>query len=393
VAPATPLQFSPGGLVALQIPAGPPWRSLLERAWHDGGGILPVDPKLPDPERSRLIEFARPSAVFRSGGLQRLEGAEPLSEDTVLVVPTSGSTGEPKLVELGRPAIEAAVRASARVLGATSDQPWLCCLPLSHIGGLLVVLRAILLGAEVRILPSFDVEALAQDDEAAFVSLVPTMLVRLLDAGANLGRYRAILIGGSGLDARLRERAEEAGAHVVRTYGLTESCGGVVYEGRALPGVGVRVASGDEIQLSGPTIMTGYRRDPPATADAFTDDGWLRTRDRGKLAREGRLQVLGRLDRLIVSGGEKVDPEIVERALADHPKVAVVAVIGRPDATWGELVTALIVPRDPAHPPTVDEIRAHARDRLIPSWLPRAVELVPELSRSSLDKLRRPPKE
>ena len=384
------IQIGPGELVAVGAPAGPDWRGLLERAWGSGGAILPLDPRLLEPERDRLIELARPASVLFPGGLRRLEGAEPVSEDTLLVVPTSGSTGEPRLVELGRPAIEAAVRASASVLAATELDPWLCCLPIAHIGGLLAVLRAILLGAEVRILATFDVDSVEAEREVTFVSLVPAMLARLLDAGADLGRYRSILVGGSGLDAGLRGRAEDAGAHLVHTYGLTESCGGVVYEGRALPDVAVRIAGDGEIQLSGPTIMTGYRLDDRATAEAFTDDRWLRTRDRGELATDGRLRVLGRLDRLIVSGGENVDPEVVELALADHPKVAAVTVVGRSDPTWGERVTALVVPAAPTDPPTLEDLRAHARGRLAPSHLPRAVELVADLPPTALGKPRRP---
>jgi O-succinylbenzoic acid--CoA ligase len=254
-----------------------------------------------------------------------------------------------------------------------------------------VLLRSVLLGSPVSVHPRFDPAALAAERDASFVSLVPTMLARLLDTGVDLSSFRAILVGGAAFPAGLRARAEAAGARIVETYGLTEGCGGVVYDGRPLAGVEVRIdpASGG-IELRGPTLMLGYRFDPEGTTRAFTPDGWLRPGDAGTLDASGRLHVFGRLDDLINSGGEMVWPEEVEQALRDHPKVADVAVGGRPDAEWGQRVVAYVVPRDPASPPTITELRDHAARTLPRFKAPKEVVLLVEgLPRTLSGKIRR----
>ncbi|MBI4729701.1 MAG: AMP-binding protein, partial [Acidobacteria bacterium] len=183
-------------LVALLIPPGPLWPALIEEAWSVGAAVLPVDHRLRAPEREALFAEARPTAVFDGSEVARVEGGVPVEPGVGLVVPTSGTAGRPRLAEIGRDAIEAAVRASAERLGASSE-PWLCCLPLSHMCWLLVVARGIILGCPVAIHPRFDPDGVATERGAAFVSLVPTMLARLLDAGCDLARFRAILVGGA----------------------------------------------------------------------------------------------------------------------------------------------------------------------------------------------------
>jgi O-succinylbenzoic acid--CoA ligase len=311
-------------------------------------------------------------------------------EDVSLVIATSGTGGTPKLIQFARAAVDAAVSGSVAALGATAAEPWLSCLPLAHIGGLLVVLRGILLGASVTVLPRFSLEGFAAA-RCRFASIVPTMLVRLLDAAIDLRAFRGILVGAGGMPPDLRERAAAAGAPVVRTYGLTESCGGVVYDGRPFQGVEVRIDPGTfAIELRGPTTMSGYRFDEDGTAAAFTSDGWLRTADAGRLEPDGALQVLGRLDDLVKTGGERVSPDEVEAALRGHPKVADVAVAGRPDREWGERVVAFVVPSDPADPPTLDELRDHATGALPRHGLPREVVLVAgPLPRSASGKVQR----
>jgi O-succinylbenzoic acid--CoA ligase len=185
----------------------------------------------------------------------------------------------------------------------------------------------------------------------------------------------------------LRERAEAADAPVVQTYGLTESCGGVIYDGVPFVGTEARV-SGGVIELRGPTLMTGYLDDPAATAAAF-DDGWLRTRDGGAIDADGRLEVFGRLDDVINSGGEKIWPQEVEAALATHPRVGDVAVGGSPDPEWGERVVAFVVPSDPNAPPTLDDLRDHAAASIARFKAPRELVLVDALPRTASGKLRR----
>lgn len=383
------LDLVPGDVVSVALPPGPAWAELVREIWDAGATLLPIDHRLPEPEVRRLLDRARPTVLLTPDGSVRQPGGLPEEHGVALVVPTSGTGGEPKLVRFDRAAVDAAVAASTLALGATPRDRWLCCLPLGHVGGLLVLLRSVLLGAPVVVHARFDPHAVALERGVAFTSLVPTMLRRLLEAKAPLADYRGILVGGARLPPELRARAEAAGATIVETYGLTESCGGVVYDGRPLPGTEVRVSDEGEIQLRGPTLMLGYRSEPGLSAAALTPDGWLRTGDAGELDRDGRLHVLGRADDLINTGGEKVWPRQVEAVLAEQPKVADVAVGGRPDPEWGERVVAWVVPTDPAAPPTLAELRDAVARRLPRYAAPRELVLVRALPRTPLGKLRR----
>lgn len=352
------------------MPPGPAWPRVLGETWDAGAAVLPIDDRLPEPEVERLLARARPAWVTdRDGRARARPDAAPVGAGVGLVIATSGSSGEPRAVELTHDAVAAAVRASVDRLGATSADAWLSCLPLAHIGGLLVVLRAATIGAPLRF-------AARLEPGAAFASVVPTMVVRA--APQDLAGYRAILVGGAVLEPDL------AHPPIVTTYGMTESCGGVVYDGVPLDGTQVRIADGGEVQLRGPTLMRGYRLDPEATAAAFTDDGWLRTRDAGEVD-GGVLRVRGRLDDAILTGGEVVFPDEVEAALRAHPSVADVAVRGEPDLEWGARVVAYVVPDGDA--PALEDLRAHARDRLAPYKLPRALVIVPSIPRGTTGKV------
>ncbi len=380
--------LGPGDLVALRLPPGGGWLPVLAGLWEAQAAAFPVDHRLAEPEVRALLQAARPTHVVDEGGLAPLPGGLAVEPDIALVVATSGTAGAPRLVELSRGAVEAAVRASAEALGVGPGDGWLCCLPPAHIGGLLVLLRGVLLGAPVVVLPGFDAGAVEAARGPSLVALVPTMLRRLLDAGADLARFRAVLVGGAGLDPDLRGRAAAAGARVVATYGLTESCGGVVYDGFPLAGTEVRVGEGGEVLLRGPTLMRRYRGEPRATVRALRG-GWLHTGDGGSVDAEGRLEVHGRLDECIRSGGEKVWPAEVEAALRAHPGVADVAVAGRPDDEWGQRVVAFVVPTDPASPPSLEELRRAVGERLARFKAPREVVVVEALPRTASGKPRR----
>jgi O-succinylbenzoic acid--CoA ligase len=174
---------------------------------------------------------------------------------------------------------------------------------------------------------------------------------------------------------------------VVESYGLTEACGGVAYDGEPLDGTAARIAADGTIELSGPTLMDGYRHDPAATASAFTLDGWLRTRDLGRISDHGRLEVDGRADEAIVSGGETIWPQEVEAAVADHPKLADVAAAGVPDPRWGQRVALWVVPRRYDDPPSLEELSRHAAGRIASFKRPREMTLVPSLPRTASGKL------
>jgi O-succinylbenzoic acid--CoA ligase len=380
--------MTPGDVVAVSLEPGPAWLDPVAETWAAGAALLPIDHRLPPREASALIERARPTVSLDAFGARRI-GGEAVDPEIALIVHTSGTGGAPKFVQFDRRAIDAAVESSASALEASAEDRWLCCLPLAHVGGLLVLLRAVLLGAPVTIHAGFDTAAVAAERGSAFTSLVPTMLGRLVAAGAALSAFRAILVGGAHLSPDLRASAEHAGAHVVETYGLTETCGGVVYDGVPLPGTEMRIDPEGGIELRGPTLMRGYRFDPTATAAAFTEDGWLRPGDAGEIDREGRLHVVGRFDDLISTGGEKVWPDEVEAALREHPGVRDVAAGGRLDPEWGQRVAVWVVPADPSDPPSLDELRAFVARTLPRHAAPRELTLAERLPRTASGKLRR----
>jgi o-succinylbenzoate---CoA ligase len=362
--------------------------TVLDDVWASGAAILPLDPRLAAAETRRIVALARPGVLLDADGTTIMTDTTGVDPGVGLVMATSGTAGAPRAVELPRRAVEAAVLGSGLALGDGPDARWLCCLPVAHVGGMLVLLRGVLTGAPVEVHGAFDPEAVAAAD-ADHVSLVPTMLQRLLAAGVDLSRFRTILVGGAGLDDETVRTARRRGARVVATYGLTETCGGIAYDGRLFEGSQSRIGADDEVQLAGPTLMGGYRGDPPSTAAAFTSDGWLRTGDAGELDEAGRLSIHGRMDDCILTGAEKVWPQEVEAALREHPKVAELAVAGRADPEWGQHVVAFVVPVAPDDPPTLEELRDHAAERMARFKMPRELVLLPALPRTPSGKVRR----
>jgi O-succinylbenzoic acid--CoA ligase len=380
----------PTDLVAYDLPPGEHWLGILRSHAESGAPFLPVDHRLTTAEKRRLLERAGPSAVIDASGetvYAAGERADP--ERAWAVVATSGTAGEPKLAELPRGALQAAVDGSLAALGLEVGAAWVSCLSPAHVGGLLVLLRRVLGGATVTVHERFDAERLLASAPGTSVALVPTMLHRLTQAGADLSRLGVLLVGGGAVGPGLRDDAARLGARVVSTYGLTETCGGVAYEGVPLAGTAVRIVDGT-IQLRGPTLMEGYRGDPAATGAAFTTDGWLRTADAGRIEDDGRLTVLGRIDERIRTGGETVWPEEVEAVLRTHRKVADVAVAGIDDPEWGQLVGAWVVASDPAEPPRLEELRDHCRESDLSSFkIPRELALADRLPRTAGGKLQR----
>lgn len=271
---------------------------------------------------------------------------DPVDDAVALVVTTSGSTGAAKGVLLPGAALRASCAATHARLGAPGR--WLLALPAQHVAGVQVLLRSALAGSPAAVMDlrdGFRVDGFvrtAATAGAAYVSLVPTQLVRLLAEPAGVDALRgfaAVLLGGAAADAALLDRAREAGVAVVTTYGMSETCGGCVYDGRPLPGVEVALDAAGRILLGGPTIAAGYRGEE---STPFVD-GWFRTSDLGRWTDDGRLEVLGRADDVIVTGGENVVPAQVERALLAVDGVREACVVGVPDAEWGARVVAAVV--------------------------------------------------
>jgi O-succinylbenzoic acid--CoA ligase len=341
-----------------------------------------------------------PTGGSRGDVLAAMDPARPLERDDVaLVVPTSGSTGEPKGAMLTTDALRHSARATHARLGG--DGQWLLALPVTHVAGLAVLVRSLVARTRPEVVDlygGFDVAAfVAATGRLAggvrhYTALVPTQLRRLLDAGedaaGSLRAYDAVLVGGAALGRELHDRAAAAGARVVTTYGMSETCGGCVYDGRPLDGVDVRLREDGRIELGGPTLFTGYRLRPDLTADALVG-GRLVTQDLGRFDVGGRLEVLGRADDVLISGGENVPAGLVEQVLGGHPAVAAVAVVGVPDEEWGQRVVAVVQASVTSAPPALEELRAYAAPRLGPAALPRelvVVGMLPMLASGKPDK-------
>jgi O-succinylbenzoic acid--CoA ligase len=277
-----------------------------------------------------------------------------------LVIETSGSTGRPKRVMLSRAAMRASADATHTRLGGPGR--WELDLPPTYVAGVQVLYRTLRAG----------------DTDRRYLSLVPTQLVRLLrerSDGAGLGAltdFDAVLVGGGPLDAQVRAEVESHGVRIVQTYGMSETCGGCVYDGAPLDGVQVRIEDDGQVLLRGPVLFDGYEGEPERTAAAFRE-GWLVTHDLGHWADDGRLRIDGRADDVIITGGLKVPAQAVTAMLARHSAVRAVQVVGVPDAEWGERVVAVVAPRDPVSLQTL-------RDLVEPrEWAPRQLVVVADI--------------
>jgi O-succinylbenzoic acid--CoA ligase len=372
-------------LVALVQPPGRRFVEELQRAWDHGDAVLPVDTRLPAAMVSRLLDEIGVHAVVDANGhrVERTVGggrgdARPVEDGDALVVATSGTTGAPKGVVLTHEAVRASALATSARLGIDPDRHrWLCCLPVAHVGGLSVITRALHTGTPLEVHAGFDAAAVtdAAARGATHTSLV-TAALRRIDPFV----FERILLGGAAPPA-------DVPGNCTLTYGMTETGSGIWYDDAPLDGVEVDVRDG-EIFVRGPMLLRAYRR-AGADVDPKAPDGWLATGDGGERRAGGGLVVHGRRSSVIVSGGEKVWPEAVERVLAEHPAVADVLVRGEPHREWGHEVVAHVVPVDPTAPPTLEELRDFGRDRLPPYALPRTLRLVDALARTALGKLRR----
>lgn len=411
---------SAGDLVAVHMAPHPRFVALLHAAQMLGAALLPLNLRLAPGEVERVLAHARPRLVVHDGaaalpsGVDRLHAfdelpaarpfAPPASIDAdaaLAVVYTSGTTSEPKGVVLSNASFAASAAASRRRLGHGTGDVWLAAMPLFHVGGLSILVRSVLEGSLVVLERGFDdaraAEVLASGD-ATMVSLVPTMLARVLarEGFTASPRLRAVLVGGAALSPALGRRALDAGLPISTTYGMTEACSQIATSepgsddaalglvGRPLDGTEVRIDGADaegwgEILVRGPTVARGYLRNEEATEHAFAGD-WLRTGDLGRLEERGRLAVAGRRDDLIVSGGENVAPLEVERVLDEHPSVAESLVVGVPDEEWGQRVVALVVLREDIA--LDDDLRKWCRGRMAAYKVPREFRRVADLPRS-----------
>jgi O-succinylbenzoic acid--CoA ligase len=363
-----------------------------------GATLLPLNPRLTPEERRAIVDAEEPIVDLDDPGeLTQTEADLPLlgehdMDDVCARVLTSGSSGIPKPVGLTYGNFLWSAVGSGFNLGVDPADRWLCCVPLSHIAGLGIVMRSVIYGTTAVIHDGFDVDrvgASLEGDGITVVSLVATMLTRLLEAGADLSGPRAILVGGGPVPEDSLTEALGKGATVVQTYGMTETCSQVTTlapadaqrkvgsAGRPLLTTHLRIEEG-EILIQGPTVA-------PGRADG---DGWLHTGDLGQIDEEGFLYVKDRIDDLIVSGGENVVPAEVEEVLLRHPEVADAAVVGREDPEWQQAVTAVVVLENGSEV-TPDDLRRHCAESLAGFKVPKRVELASALPRTPSGKLLR----
>jgi o-succinylbenzoate---CoA ligase len=376
------LGVAAGDRVALALPAGVDFVVALHGCWYTGAVAVPIDARLRREERAIRAQGAavivdRP--LFARAREVEMVGFE--LDSVAAVLYTSGTTAVPRPVELTHGNFMWSAFGSALALGLDVEDRWLCPMPLVHVGGLSVPIRSAIYGSTAVLHERFDAATAcgALMDPAqriTLVSLVPTMLARLLDAGLrDPPTLRWALLGGGPIPEELLARAGAAGVPVAPTYGMSEACSQIATHGWPLAGVEVRTASG-EVIVRGPIVAPG----------ALAEDGWLYTGDLGALDQRGRLTIVGRKSETIITGGENVAPAEVEAALLEHPAVADAAAHAQPDPEWGEAVIATVVLRDGASADPA-ELRGHCAERLASFKVPKEIKFAAELPRTASGKL------
>jgi len=378
------LGVAPGDRVAIALPARQAFVETLHGCLRLGAVAVPLDLRLSAAERA--LRSAGCAAVVGEPlcGLADPGAALSATHDLgapAIVVHTSGTTAGPRAIELTYGNWLWSALGSAAALGVDPRERWLCTLPLSHVGGLSILLRSTIYATTTILHERFDADAAADEiaSRATLVSVVPTTLRRLLDAGLHApATLRAALVGGAPITPALLQRASAARVPTVTTYGLTEACSQVTTGGPPLFCTRVRIGARREILVSGPTIAPG----------AVDRDGWLHTGDEGRLDAEGNLTVTGRTGDTIVTGGENVAPAEVEAVLASHPAVADAAVHGAPDPQWGERIVATVV-LHAGHNAAAEELRSYCRVRLAGYKVPKTYHFAVQLPRTPSGKLLR----
>jgi o-succinylbenzoate---CoA ligase len=376
-----------GDPVALEIEDPFEFALALHGCLLHGSPAVPIDLRLSEEERAvrrrgaKLVLSGWPLEEPSSLGMPSTSFG--IEKSVVTIMHTSGTTSEPKRVELTYGNWLANALSSAVALGLDPDERWLCAMPLTHVGGLSILMRSVICATTAVLHQGFDTKAvldelMSPERRITMVSLVPTMLSRLLDAGLSRPpTLRWALVGGGPIPVPLLERAAAAGVPVAPTYGMTEGCSQLFTFGLALQGVEYLTSRG-ELWVKGPMIAPG----------ALDDRGWLQTGDLARFDERGRLEIVGRKSNTIITGGENVAPEEVEAVLAAHPDIADAAVLGRPDPEWGEAVVALVVPRNDGSL-DVEALRGFCRERLAGFKVPKSFEVATSLPRTPSGKLLR----
>jgi len=363
-------------LIALDMPASKTFVDLVQRAWSNGDAVLPIDQRLRPAGKKTLLDALAPSEIIdASFTTSSLLNGRPMQDGDALVIASSGSTGSPKGIIHTHSSIIAGARASASRLQLSASDHWLVCIPVSHVGGFSVIARALHTGAALTLLPTFDVSAVheAVKNGVTHTSLVATALLRI-----DTSLFKSILLGGSSAPDNLP-------SNVITTYGMTETGGGVVYNGQPLDNVEIKIVDG-EIFLRCPMLMRAYRDDQAISMQ----DGWYATGDLGEIDENGKLSVHGRQTDLIITGGENVWPSVVETSLTSHPLVNQVVVRGMTDTKWGQRVVAYVVLNDStqtSEAKLLSDFRDHVKQTLPDFCAPQQIIVLAEIPRTSLGKV------
>lgn len=387
-----------GATVAMNMGPGRNKIILIHALMKTGAVLLPINPKLSPEERAKAIETCgvkvdldEPEKLTRTEADMPLLGEHDMSDPHCRIL-TSGSSGRPHAVSLSYGNHLFSAMGSAFNIGVDPSDRWLCALPTSHISGLSIVMRSVIYGTAMVLQDRFAPDAVAtaiEEDGVTVISLVSTMLLRLLEEGVDLTGPRAILVGGGPVPPSALTEALDRGARVIQTYGLTETCSQVttleVAEARRKVGSVGRPLLTSHLRIQGGEILV---QGPTVSAGALDADGWLHTGDVGWIDEDGFLYVEGRTDEMIITGGENVIPAEVEDVLVQHPAILEAAVVGRPDPEWQQAVTAVVVSRDGAAL-DIEELRRHCEGKLASYKIPKRVEVVSELPRTPSGKLHR----
>lgn len=358
-------------LVALDMPASIEFSNHVRNAWDSGDAVFPIDQRLPQAAKESLIRQFKPSVLIDDSGISvNLPNSEPTADNDALVIATSGSTGAPKGVVHTHDSIRSQLNMSQARLQTDSSTHWLLCLPVSHVAGFSILARSILLGNPISIFSKFDEAEVvnAARSGATHISLVPTTLQRIEPSV-----FHTILLGGAAAPLQLPD-------NVVTTYGMTETFGGIAYNGVPLDDVKVRIIN-ENIELKTPSLFRTYRG--LDSAERNTD--WYITGDSGSFV-NNVIRVFGRRDDMIITGGENVWPIAVEKVVATFPGVAQVVISGIDDEEWGQRVTAWIVSSTDVAP-TLENIRNHVKTQLPSFCAPTELRVVREIPMTSLGKV------
>ncbi len=357
----------------------------VAKVWEAGHAFTPIDTRLSTELQQAQITRLQPDFIM-SDDLELTTNPSlnqtpttPLAQlltGDALAIETSGSTGEPKQVIHTHDSLTASAKATSKLLGVTESDTWLSCLPFSHIGGLAVLLRSILLGTEIEVLETINHDSIIESAKrCSLVSMVQRQASQLSEE--TLGNFRRILLGGGpgGINTD----------NVIKTYGLTETGSGIYYQGNSLPQgfatVGdteLRINDEGVLEIKGATLFRAYRN---IHATSSSQDGWFTTGDLGSIDESGKLTITGRQSLLIRTGGEDVSPEILEARLNEHPQIKAAAVTSRPSKEWGNEVVAVLVLGEDSAEPSLEELAEWTR-KTLPNWYtPKHVVVTDELPR------------